>query len=206
MVYLYDELNMIHRDLKPSNILLNSLGEVKLCDFGDSVELINSKAGSVVGTIGYMAPERVQGHHYTITSDVWSLGVTMMELATGLFPLAHVGECLGRQVGRVEDNGMGSIAIVELLEGIVNDPLPELDRRDFSNDLCDFVSACMLRDHHHRPTPMSLLVQSCGHLFPLTNAIRLIRLFKGIATSPLLIGWPLCRYIFGYFTIVIILP
>lgn len=46
---------MIHRDLKPSNILVNSIGGVKLCDFGDSVELINSKAGSVVGTMGYMA-------------------------------------------------------------------------------------------------------------------------------------------------------
>lgn len=150
---------MIHRDLKPSNILLNSKGEVKLCDFGDSVELINSKAGSVVGTIGYMAPERIQGHHYTITSDVWSFGVTMMELATGLFPFAFSGESLRRRVGgMLEDNGLESIAIVELLEGIVNDPLPVLDQRDFSNELCDFISICMIRDPHFRPSPMKLLV------------------------------------------------
>lgn len=55
LIYLHEQQQVIHRDLKPSNILINSQGEVKLCDFGDSVELINSKAQSVVGTMGYMA-------------------------------------------------------------------------------------------------------------------------------------------------------
>lgn len=162
LVYLHDEWNMIHRDLKPSNILLNTQGQVKLCDFGDSVELINSRAQSVVGTMGYMAPERIQGHHYTVTSDVWSLGVTLLELATGTFPFAHAGQTIGRQEGPISrtSSGLTSLAIVELLEAIISDPLPVLDPAVFTADLRDFIAACLTRDPARRPTPMHLIVQA----------------------------------------------
>ncbi len=55
LLYLHDEHNIMHRDLKPSNVLLNSAGQVKLCDFGESIQLVNFIAKSLVGTTGYMA-------------------------------------------------------------------------------------------------------------------------------------------------------
>ncbi|KAF9555200.1 kinase, partial [Agrocybe pediades] len=90
LTYLYDVHRIIHRDIKPSNILLNSEGSIKLCDFGVSGELINSIANTFVGTSVYMSPERIQGAEYSIKSDIWSLGITLIELATGRFPLCDI--------------------------------------------------------------------------------------------------------------------
>jgi mitogen-activated protein kinase kinase len=75
-------------DIKPSNILFNSKGQVKICDFGVSGELINSIADTFVGTSTYMSPERIQGAQYTVKSDVWSVGISLIELALGRFPFA----------------------------------------------------------------------------------------------------------------------
>ncbi|KAF8321948.1 kinase-like domain-containing protein, partial [Amanita rubescens] len=88
LTYLYDVHRIIHRDIKPSNILCNSKGEIKLCDFGVSGELINSIAHTFVGTSIYMSPERIQGAEYSIKSDVWSLGISLIELANGRFPFS----------------------------------------------------------------------------------------------------------------------
>lgn len=92
LAYLYDSHRIIHRDIKPSNILCNSRGQIKLCDFGVSGELINSIADTFVGTSTYMSPERIQGAQYTVKSDVWSLGITLIELALGRFPFADSGD------------------------------------------------------------------------------------------------------------------
>ncbi|KAG1906397.1 kinase-like domain-containing protein [Suillus fuscotomentosus] len=88
LTYLYDVHRIIHRDIKPSNILCNSQGQIKICDFGVSGELINSIADTFVGTSTYMSPERIQGAQYTVKSDVWSLGISLIELALGRFPFA----------------------------------------------------------------------------------------------------------------------
>ena len=58
--YLREKHQIIHRDVKPSNILVNSQGEIKICDFGVSGQLIDSMANSFVGTRSYMSPERLQ--------------------------------------------------------------------------------------------------------------------------------------------------
>lgn len=89
LTYLYDVHRIIHRDIKPSNILFNSKGEVKICDFGVSGELINSVADTFVGTSTYMSPERIQGAAYSVKSDVWSLGISLIELALGRFPFSQ---------------------------------------------------------------------------------------------------------------------
>ncbi|KAL5524629.1 STE7 [Sanghuangporus sanghuang] len=89
LTYLYDVHRIIHRDIKPSNILCNSSGQIKICDFGVSGELINSIADTFVGTSTYMSPERIQGAQYTVKSDVWSLGISLIELALGRFPFSE---------------------------------------------------------------------------------------------------------------------
>lgn len=83
--------------------------------------------------------------------------MTLLELATGLFPFAHSGQLLRRRT-EASEYGLASIAIVELLEAIINDPLPGLDPSQFTAELCDFIKACLIRDPSQRPTPMQLTV------------------------------------------------
>ncbi|KAL0080288.1 kinase-like domain-containing protein [Phycomyces blakesleeanus] len=111
LIYLYDTHRIIHRDLKPSNVLVNAHGQIKLCDFGVSGQLINSVADTFVGTSSYMSPERIMGSPYSVKSDVWSLGMTVMELALGRFPFPSDGRPL---------------SIFELLQHIVHEPVPSL--------------------------------------------------------------------------------
>ena len=89
--YLHSNLKVIHRDVKPSNILVSTSGKVKMCDFGISGYLVDSVAKTIdAGCKPYMAPERIdpQGNpgHYDVRSDVWSFGISMIEVATGKFP------------------------------------------------------------------------------------------------------------------------
>ncbi|KAM9422790.1 dual specificity mitogen-activated protein kinase kinase 5 isoform 3-T4 [Salvelinus alpinus] len=89
LTYLWS-LKILHRDVKPSNMLVNTRGQVKLCDFGVSTQLVNSIAKTYVGTNAYMAPERISGEQYGIHSDVWSVGISFMELALGAFPYPQI--------------------------------------------------------------------------------------------------------------------
>lgn len=152
--YLYDNHRIMHRDIKPSNVLVNSRGYIKLCDFGVSGELVNSIADTFVGTSTYMAPERIQGAKYSIKSDVWSVGLTVMELAIGRFPFdASETAAGGREAG--------PSGILDLLQQIVHEPPPRLPKSTaFPASLDEMIQSCLQNKADDRPTPRELFVGS----------------------------------------------
>ncbi|XP_066150764.1 dual specificity mitogen-activated protein kinase kinase 7-like isoform X1 [Euwallacea fornicatus] len=139
LAYLKDQHNVIHRDVKPSNILLNMRGNVKLCDFGISGRLVDSMANSrSAGCAAYMAPERIepdpQNQNYDVRADVWSLGITLVELATGVFPYQ---DCK---------------TDFEVLTKVIGTDPPSLPLdKHFSPEFRDFVACCLTKDKKQRP-------------------------------------------------------
>ncbi|VUC36901.1 unnamed protein product [Clonostachys rosea] len=149
LTYLYEKHHIMHRDIKPSNILVNSQGSIKLCDFGVSGELVNSIADTFVGTSTYMAPERIQGEKYTVKSDVWSFGLSIMELAIGKFPFAASEQ--------LSDGDGAPAGILDLLQQIVHEPAPQLPKSDaFPSVLDDMIQKCLFKEPERRPTPQEL--------------------------------------------------
>uniref|UniRef100_A0A1L8DMH8 mitogen-activated protein kinase kinase n=1 Tax=Nyssomyia neivai TaxID=330878 RepID=A0A1L8DMH8_9DIPT len=162
--YLRDKHAIMHRDVKPSNILVNSSGEIKICDFGVSGQLIDSMANSFVGTRSYMSPERLQGTHYSVQSDIWSLGLSLVEMAIGMYPIpppdVKMLEAVFSENG--EDSSSSIIepkpmAIFELLDYIVNEPPPKLEHKIFSEEFKDFVDKCLKKNPDERADLKTLM-------------------------------------------------
>lgn len=141
--YLKDTHGVIHRDVKPSNILIDENGHIKLCDFGISGRLVDSKAKTrSAGCAAYMAPERIDPKkpEYDIRADVWSLGITLVELATGAYPYR------------------GCNTDFEVLTKVLEADPPSLpDNQGFTNDFRDFVRQCLIKNFHKRPKYQELL-------------------------------------------------
>ena len=81
---------VIHRDIKPANIVVTVEGVVKVVDFGIArlAETSKTQTGTMLGTLGYMSPQQIQGKHADSRSDIWSLGVVLYELLTYRRPFA----------------------------------------------------------------------------------------------------------------------
>ena len=82
--------NIIHRDIKGNNILLNENGKIQLCDFGTSTMYVSNRNLKKAGSSYWMSPEMCKGNEYNFPTDIWSLGITCIELAEGNPPYSEV--------------------------------------------------------------------------------------------------------------------
>ncbi|KAL3672217.1 hypothetical protein V7S43_002879 [Phytophthora oleae] len=140
LAYLHSR-RKIHRDVKGGNILLTDSGQVKIADFGVSAQLRDtlSRRGSFVGTPYWMSPELIQDSDYDFKADIWSLGITAIELADQKPPL-------------FDEHPM------RVLIQIPRNPPPQVAHPEkWSAAFLDFLRFCLRKDPAERPTAVECM-------------------------------------------------
>uniref|UniRef100_A0A3P8TBV8 non-specific serine/threonine protein kinase n=1 Tax=Amphiprion percula TaxID=161767 RepID=A0A3P8TBV8_AMPPE len=137
--------HVIHRDIKGQNVLLTENAEVKLVDFGVSAQLDKTigRRNTFIGTPYWMAPEVIACDEnpeatYDYRSDLWSLGITALEMAEGAPPLCDM-------------HPMRALFLIP------RNPPPKLKSKKWSKRFLSFVDSCLIKNHLHRPTTDTLL-------------------------------------------------
>ncbi|XP_070692418.1 mitogen-activated protein kinase kinase kinase kinase 4 isoform X2 [Pempheris klunzingeri] len=137
--------HVIHRDIKGQNVLLTENAEVKLVDFGVSAQLDKTigRRNTFIGTPYWMAPEVIACDEnpeatYDYRSDLWSLGITALEMAEGAPPLCDM-------------HPMRALFLIP------RNPPPKLKSKKWSKRFLSFVDSCLVKNHLHRPATDALL-------------------------------------------------
>jgi len=156
--------HQVHRDLKPANVLINADGAVKISDFGISSQLDNTAGlcSTFVGTTCYMSPERLTGEPYSYSSDIWSLGLILLELATGRYPYE------------------GADSYFKLLAQLADAPPPSVPEGDLSDAFGEFISLCLEKDPMRRPAAKDLLKHPWLRQYPLMDDLALSGLLEAM--------------------------
>jgi serine/threonine protein kinase len=135
---------IVHRDIKPANVLLSMEGEAKVADFGIARPVNSSmtQIGTLMGTPNYMAPEQVLGHDLTPRADIFSLGVMMFELLTGVKPFA-------------------ASDLTGTLHNILRQPAPVLSdiKPAVPRPVADLVARMLSKSPEERPTASEALAE-----------------------------------------------
>ncbi|XP_062253706.1 TRAF2 and NCK interacting kinase a isoform X4 [Platichthys flesus] len=136
---------VIHRDIKGQNVLLTENAEVKLVDFGVSAQLDRTvgRRNTFIGTPYWMAPEVIACDEnpeatYDFKSDLWSLGITAMEMAEGAPPLCDM-------------HPMRALFLIP------RNPAPRLKSKKWSKKFHSFIESCLVKSHGQRPSTEQLL-------------------------------------------------
>lgn len=167
--YLHNTKKIVHCDIKPSNLLVNQALQVKIADFGVSRKVsaigVNDRP-HLVGTVAYMSPERFDSScclnvgadrslDYVYAGDIWSLGLTLMEMYTGYQPFCPPGREF--------------MSEFDLIADICYQDSPTLPKHA-SADFQDFIRCCLHKDTAERWTATRLL----SHPFLINNSLNLV--------------------------------
>eukprot|EP01083_Nonionella_stella_P167076 560590_1 len=152
--------NIVHRDIKACNVLLDDRGACKLADLGVSKDTTQyGPAQTTVGTPYWMAPEILAKGAYNVKADIWSLGITAIEMATGKPP----------------HSDKPPLQVIYLIPKAPPPNLPE-DEDHWSDQFRDFVSCCCIKDPNKRPSATELLqhpwIQSGNDMSILQRLVR----------------------------------
>ncbi|XP_056450629.1 misshapen-like kinase 1 isoform X5 [Gadus chalcogrammus] len=152
---------VIHRDIKGQNVLLTENAEVKLVDFGVSAQLDRTvgRRNTFIGTPYWMAPEVIACDEnpdstYDYRSDIWSLGITAIEMAEGAPPLCDM-------------HPMRALFLIP------RNPPPKLKSKKWSKKFMDFIEGCLVKTYPSRPSTEQLLKHSFIRDQPTERQVRI---------------------------------
>ncbi|KAM6970411.1 misshapen-like kinase 1 isoform 3-T3 [Aplochiton taeniatus] len=152
---------VIHRDIKGQNVLLTENAEVKLVDFGVSAQLDRTvgRRNTFIGTPYWMAPEVIACDEnpdstYDYRSDIWSLGITAIEMAEGAPPLCDM-------------HPMRALFLIP------RNPPPKLKSKKWSKKFMDFIEGCLVKTYTSRPSTEQLLKHSFIRDQPTERQVRI---------------------------------